>query len=93
MAKKDLIKVSAIILILLVAFLPPFVKYERLRYKNKELGAKIRQLKEESKRMEEEKRRLQTDIVYIEGRAREKMGVARKGEIVLKESPEGAARK
>ena len=88
MAKKDLIRVSAIILILLVAFLPPFAKYQRLRYKNKDLKAKIKALKEESKRLEEEKRRLQTDIVYIEGKARENIGVVRKGEIVLKEAPE-----
>jgi cell division protein FtsB len=32
----------------------------------------------------EEKHRLETDITYCEKRAREELGVARKGEIVLK---------
>jgi cell division protein FtsB len=71
--------------ILLVIFLPPFAKYQELRYKNKRLAEKISALKDENKRLEEEKRKLETDIVYIEKKAREKIGVVRKGEIVLKE--------
>jgi cell division protein FtsB len=30
---------------------------------------------------------LETDIAYIEKRAREKVGMARKGEVVIKEVP------
>ena len=41
----------------------------------------------ENKRLEEEKMRLETDTSYIEKKARETMGVVRKGEIVIKGSP------
>ena len=75
------------IAVLAVIFLPPFVKYLELRAKNARLAQEIAALKKENKKLREEKRRLETDINYIEERAREKMGVARKGEIVIKESP------
>jgi len=86
MAKIKVRSVSFYIIlgILLVIFLPPFAKYQELRYKNKSLAQKISALKDENKRLEEEKRKLETDIVYIEKRARENIGVVRKGEIVLK---------
>lgn len=86
MAKKSLTKVIIAAAIILVIFLPPFAKYQRLRYKNKRLAERIKALKEESKRMEEEKSRLEKDITYIEGRARENIGVVKKGEIVIKET-------
>ena len=82
----------AVVIILLI-FLPPFAKYQRLRYKNKNLEDKIRALQEESKRLEEEKRKLEKDITYIEKKTREKIGVVRKGEIVLKESSQGVTKK
>ena len=44
-------------------------------------------LKLENERLTEEKRLLETDINYVEKKAREKIGVVRKGEIVLKEVP------
>jgi cell division protein FtsB len=70
-----------------VLFLPPFAKYQALRYKEKKIERKIADTKAEIKRMEEEKRKLETDIAYIEKRAREKVGMARKGEVVIKEVP------
>jgi len=73
--------------VLIAVFLPSFAKYQELRYKNKKLDEEIVSLQKESKRLEEEKRKLETDITYIEKKAREKMGVVRKGEIVLKETP------
>ena len=72
---------------LVVIFLPPFAKYQELRYKNKKLEETMVSLEEETKRLTEEKRRLETDINYIEKRAREKIGVVRKGEIVIKTVP------
>lgn len=85
MAKTSLRKVLIAVAILLVVFLPPFAKYQRLRYKSNMLNNKVKALNEELKRLEEEKKRLKTDITYIEGTAREKIGVVRKGEILLKE--------
>ena len=80
-------KLYIIIAIATVLFLPPFVKYEALQYKSRKIDEQIAQLKAENKRLEEEKLKLQTDIAYIEKRARENVGMVRRGEIVMKESP------
>ena len=87
MEKKSLVRISIFTVILLAIFLPPFIKYQALSYRGMELENRIRLLKEETKRLEAEKLRLQTDITYVERRAREKMGVVKKGEIVYKSAP------
>lgn len=71
--------------VLVVIFLPPFAKYQELRYKNSKLEERIESLKTENAQLAEEKRLLETDIHYVEKKAREKMGLVRKGEIVMKE--------
>ena len=80
-------RIYLLIGVLIVIFLPPFAKYQELRYKNKKLEERINYLKADNARLAEEKMRLETDILYIEKTAREKIGVVRKGEIVLKETP------
>lgn len=84
--KKIPVKLVILGIVLAVIFLPPFVKYQQLSWKSRELDGQIKDLKEEIKRLESEKIRLQTDISYIEGKAREKMGIVKKGEIILKET-------
>jgi cell division protein FtsB len=81
------IKVYLIAAVLLVIFLPSFVKYQELSYKSRKLEARIAELTAENRHLAEEKIRLETDITYIEKRARESIGVARKGEIVVKSAP------
>lgn len=85
MGKVKSFKIYIVIAVLLVIFIPPFAKYQELRYKNKKLEETINNLREENKKLASEKRSLETDIVYIEKAARNKIGVVRKGEIVLKE--------
>ena len=80
-------KFYLIIGIIVVIFLPPFARYQELRYKNKKLEERLESLKDENARLTEEKRLLETDINYVEKKAREKIGVVRKGEIVIKEVP------
>ena len=87
MAKKGIGKIILFVVIIMAIFLPPFAKYQELRYKNKNLERQLKELKEEAKKLELEKTRLETDITYIERRARDKIGVIKKGEIVLKEAP------
>lgn len=87
MAKKDRAKIYILIGIATVLFLPPFAKYQALSYKKNKIDQRIAELKAENKRLEEEKFKLQTDIAYIEKRAREKVGMAREGEVVIKEMP------
>ncbi|MFA5143342.1 MAG: septum formation initiator family protein [Candidatus Omnitrophota bacterium] len=78
-------RVWLVIAVLVVIFLPPFAKYQELKYKNRKLEERIVGLKVENEQLAEEKRKLETDIGYVEKKAREKIGVVRKGEIVLKE--------
>ena len=86
MAKKiGSLKLYIIIAIIGALFIPPFAKYQELRYKNNKLEERIESLRQENDRLTEEKRLLETDINYVEKKAREKIGVVRKGEIVMKE--------
>jgi len=73
------------IAILAAIFVPPFARYQALLAKNRSLDRQLRELAVEMKRLQEEKKRLETDITYIEKKAREKIGLVRKGEIVLKQ--------
>lgn len=86
MKKKIPVKRVILIVVLAVIFLPPFVKYQQISWKSRELDNQIRTLREEIKKLEAEKLRLRTDITYVERRAREKIGVVKKGEIILKET-------
>lgn len=86
MAKKELAAVSVIIIGLILIFLPSFARYQELAAKNRMLDQKLKLAKEEIARLENEKTRLESDIAYIEKRARDKIGVVRKGEIVIKEA-------
>jgi len=79
-------KILLIVAALVIVFLPSFARYQELSYKNRKLDERIKFLIGENKRLEEEKARLETDITYIEKSAREKLGVVRKGEIVLKDT-------
>jgi len=79
-------KIYLVAIVLVIVFLPSFVKYQELSYKNRKLEERLHALKVDNKRLEEEKMLLETDINYVEKRAREEIGVARKGEIVMKES-------
>jgi len=87
MAKSRLIKFVLIAGAVILVFLPPFAKYQELQYKNRMLEEEIKETRRETKRLEEEKRRLLTDTAYIEKRARDKIGVVRNGEIVIKTVP------
>jgi cell division protein FtsB len=87
MGQKSGVKTVIFVVILLAAFLPPFVKYQQINYKSKALDRQLKSVKEEIKTLEEEKRRLETDIIYVEKKARDRIGVAKKGEIILKSYP------
>lgn len=88
MAKKiNRPKILLVMAVLVIVFLPAFAKYQELSYKKAKLEERINFLTAENKRLEEERSLLETNITYIEKKAREKLGVVRKGEIVLKDTP------
>jgi len=74
--------------VLLVLFIPGFSKMQGLRDKNVDLEDKIRRLNIENALLHEELKKIESDPVYKERIAREKMGVVRKGEIPIKIVPE-----
>ena len=91
MAKKKLILFFVVVVILALIFFPSFSKYQKLSSEQRRLEKRIEELERINKQLEEEKYKLETDIEYIERRAREKLGVVKKDEIpyrIIDESSE-----
>jgi len=70
--------------LLLVLFLPGYIKLQGLRAKNRQLEDQFRKMAVENYLLQEELKRVENDPVYQEKMARDKMGVVRKGEIPIK---------
>jgi len=70
--------------LLLILFLPGYLKLQEARVKNRQLGEKFRKIAIENSLLQEELKRIQNDPFYQEKIARDKMGVVRKGEIPIK---------
>lgn len=84
MAKKSLTYTLIGIGIAIAIFLPGFSKLQELREENRNLEKRIDILEKANKELGEEEEKLENDPTYIEKIAREKLGMARKGEIILK---------
>ncbi len=70
--------------VILVFFIPGFIKIQELKSKNKLLTTKITEVKKENLSLRKEVEKLKNDSVYLEGVARDKMGVVKKGEVVYR---------
>jgi len=70
--------------LLLILFLPGYTKLQEARIKNRQLEDKFRKIAIDNYLLQEELKRLESDPVYQEKLARDKMGVVRKGEIPIK---------
>lgn len=77
-------KIAVYIILLALIFFPGALKYYRLSIQKAQNEAKIRVLMDENMRLVEENRKLKEDPVYIEKTARENLGLAKKGEYVVK---------
>ncbi len=69
---------------LLIVFLPGLTKLQELRDKNGVLESRIKKLIVENSLLDQELQRVQSDPVYQEKIARDRLGVVRKGEIPVK---------
>lgn len=69
---------------ILAIFLPGYIKLEELKARNKKIQAEINEVKRTNLELLSQKAKLEKDKNYIEKVARDKMGVAKKGEIVYK---------
>ena len=72
------------IFILAIIFLPGYSRLQELKAKNKLLLTEIEGLTKENTQLARQIERLEKDPVYIEKKARDKMGIGRKGEIKYK---------
>ena len=61
-----------------------FVKYIKMYREYNRMSADIRRLQEENIQIREEVKSLKTDPDYIEAYAREKLGLAKEGEIIYR---------
>ncbi|MCC7201362.1 MAG: septum formation initiator family protein [Nitrospirae bacterium] len=61
-----------------------FIKYIKMRGEFKRVSADIKRLKEENSKLRGEVKSLKTDPDYIEAFAREKLGLAKEGEIIYR---------
>ena len=88
MAKKDLIVPLAVIVVLVLIFLPGFSRYQKVSAECRKLKIEIEALQKANAQLEKEKYKLEHDIEYVEKRARNKLGVVKKGEIPYKKVKE-----
>ncbi|MBL7157988.1 MAG: septum formation initiator family protein [Candidatus Omnitrophica bacterium] len=84
MAKKKLIFAFLAVAILIAIYVPGFARLQQLKENNRMLEKRIDILNKTNEELEEEKKKLETDPTYIEKIAREKLGMVRKDEIVLR---------
>lgn len=77
----------AAIVILVLILLPGYTKLQDLTAENKRLEREIAELSKSIENLRAEKEKLESDILYIEKVAREKLGVAREDEVIIKEKP------
>ena len=88
MILKKAFSIFGIVIFLLIIFLPGYTKLQELKDRNKDLETKIKYLNVENALLQQEIKRIESDPIYQEKIAREKMGVVRKGEIPIKIIPE-----
>ena len=84
MAKKRLIYILAALIVLAAVYFPGFAKLRQLRKQNRNLERRIEILSKTNQELRKEKEKLENDPSYIEKIAREKLGMSRRNEIILK---------
>jgi len=87
MILKKAFSLFGVVIFLLIIFLPGYTKLQELRDKNRDLEMKIKYLNVENSLLQQELKRIESDPIYQEKIARDKMGVVRKGEIPIKIIP------
>ncbi|MBU0570723.1 MAG: septum formation initiator family protein [Candidatus Omnitrophica bacterium] len=87
MARKKIIFWAIVVIIMLgVVFLPRFSELQRLREENANIKKSIILLRQDNEALTEEVRRMEQDPWYVEKKAREKLGIIKKGEYIYKKS-------
>jgi len=77
-------------IVVLVLYLPSYTQLQDFRQRNHDYAIQIEQLKEKNAQLKAEKKLLDEDPSYLEKVAREKMGLIKQGEEVIKIVPVNA---
>ncbi|MFH1878898.1 MAG: septum formation initiator family protein [Candidatus Omnitrophota bacterium] len=87
MEKKRLILwVAGSICALCAAFLPGFSELNRLHNQNEQLLQRVRLLEEHNDKLKGQLFKMKNDPNYVEKKAREKLGIIKKGETIYRPS-------
>ncbi len=79
MSKKNYLLLG--IFLVLIIFIPGYARLQGLKHTNKELLLEIEEIKRENDNLSQQINRLEKDPLYIERRARDRLGVGKEGEI------------
>ena len=82
MSKKNFLLLG--IFVILIIFLPGYSKLQKLKEKNRLLNSEIEKLDKENRDLAQQINRLETDPFYVERKARDKMGIGKRGEVRYK---------
>lgn len=77
--------ITAIVVLMIALLLPGYTKLQDLIAENNRLEERIVGLNKSIEKLGREKERLKNDTLYIEKVAREKLGVVREDEVIIKE--------
>lgn len=84
--KKVTIYAAVLFTVLVIVFLPGYSEMQKLRDENDQLQRRIKLLEKHNDVLKGEMVKMQEDHGYVEKKAREKLGIIEKGEVVYKKS-------
>ena len=82
--KKIILYVLGFLTILFVVFLPGHSKLQKLREENEQYQKRIELIEGHNEQLKKELSKMREDPVYVEKKAREKLGIVKKGEIIYR---------
>ena len=82
--KKIALYVLVLAAALCVVFLPGYSKLQKLREENEQHKKRIQLLEEHNEKLKGELAKMREDPDYVEKKARDKLGIVKKGEIIYK---------
>jgi cell division protein FtsB len=88
--KKIALYLLAFLAAFCIIFLPGYSELHKLKGENEQLQKRIRLLEEHNDKLKEELVMMKEDPEYLEKKAREKLGIVKKGEVIYKKRQENA---
>ena len=82
--KKVTVYAAILFAVLVVVFLPGYSEVQKLREDNDQLQRRIKLLEKHNGVLKDELSKMEKDGGYVEKKAREKLGIIEKGEVVYK---------